>query len=501
MAVPVFEEYEPAPDCDCPGCVLQRRALAAGEHPAAHGCRRALVLVTAAGVVLGGGAAQPAAADSAADVRAGSAGVPGLSAAARTADAPETATSTEPDNEQGGRGELHGRPLPGPAGKPAAPVTPATTRAEIINRAKVWVEAEVPYSMSTYWTDGYRQDCSGYVSMAWGLTTNEWTGSLAQFATEIKREELQPGDILLFHNPANPTKGSHVTLFGGWTDYTHESYTAYEQTKPATRRQTTPMAYWNNSDKYLAYRYKGVTSATAPEEPAEPATPTTPPTPPAPATPTTPTTPPAPTTPAPPAADAFPGARSFGPGANNAHVTRLGQMLVKRGGKRFYTKGPGPVWGEADRKATQAFQLAQGWRGTAADGLPGAHTWKLLVTGKGKNIPAAVPAPAAAPAKPEPATPVAAPSPGQAPAVPPFPGFGVFRPGVSSPDVTRLGKQLVARGFGRHYTKGPGPVWGEADRRNVEAFQLAQGWRGADADGYPGPETWRRLFAPAPAKA
>ncbi|MEU5975082.1 peptidoglycan-binding protein [Streptomyces sp. NPDC047315] len=438
MTAPVFQEYEPAPDCDCPGCVERRRVLAAGGHPAAHGCRRALVLVTAAGVVLSGGGASAAGA-----VEAQAA--PGL----RPERAPEAAARGAGDraNEQGGPGALHGRPLPGPSGTPAVPEVRKTTRTEIIKRAKTWVSAKVPYSMSKYWKDGYRQDCSGYVSMAWGLATNEWTGSLAKFATKISRSDLQPGDILLFHNPANPTKGSHVTIFGGWTDHTRTHYVAYEQTKPATRKQSTPMAYWNNSGKYVAYRFKGLTGQVT----------------------TGPTT-----------ADAFPGAQYFGPGKSNKHITRLGQMLVKRGGKKFYATGPGPRWGEADRKATQAFQRAQGWRGSAADGIPGAKTWNLLVTGKGKNIPAtdAAPAPASGAA-----------------VVPPYPGPGAFRPGQSGPHVTRLGQQLVKRGFGRHYATGPGPVWGEADRRNVEAFQLAQGWRGAAADGYPGPDTWRRLFA------
>ncbi|MEU5161048.1 peptidoglycan-binding protein [Streptomyces sp. NPDC020875] len=495
MALPVFEEYEPASDCDCPGCADRRRALAAGEHPAAHGCRRALVVVTAASAVLGAGAAAP--------VGALPHTVPGAAAA-----------TAEPDNEQGGPGALHGRPLPGPAGTPAVPVIPPTTRAEIIERAEKWVQAKVPYSMSKYWTDGYRQDCSGYVSMVWGLTTNEWTGSLAQFGTEIPREELRPGDILLFHNPSNPHSGSHVTIFGAWTDQTHAEYTAYEQTKPATRRQTTPMAYWNNSSKYVAYRYKGVTGATEPAEPTVPTTPTTPTTPTIPVPPTAPTTPV--TSPGPAPADAFPGAGFFGPGAENEHVTRLGEMLVERGGARFYAEGPGPRWTEADRRATQAFQQAQGWSGTDADGIPGTQTWKLLVTGTGKDIPAPVSASTAAPAVPAaPAaatTPVAvpdsAPVPGPAAtpgtasgavtAVPLFPGVGAFRPGASGPYVTLLGERLVARGFGHHYTRGPGPVWSEADRRNVEAFQRAQGWRGTEADGYPGPETWRRLFA-APA--
>jgi hypothetical protein len=61
--------------------------------------------------------------------------------------------------------------------------------------------------------------------------------------------------------------------------------------------------------------------------------------------------------------------------------------------------------------------------------------------------------------------------------------------------VEQLGKQLVRKGYGTHYTDGPGRTWSEADRRNVAAFQRALGWRGSAADGYPGPDTWRRLFA------
>lgn len=79
--------------------------------------------------------------------------------------------------------------------------------------------------------------------------------------------------------------------------------------------------------------------------------------------------------------------------------------------------------------------------------------------------------------------------------VPGYPGRAMFRPGASNAYVTQLGRQLVRKGFGRFYEVGPGPRWGEADRRAVEAFQRTQGWRGGAADGYPGPETWRRLFS------
>ncbi|NDZ82054.1 hypothetical protein G3I19_26680 [Streptomyces sp. SID10853] len=488
MTVPVFEEYEPASDCGCAGCAEWRRSgshtlsLREGGHPAAHGARRALVLATAAGVVLGGGTAAAA--------------VPG------------------PGGQGGGQGQE-------PAAAPVAPTKlPATTRAAIISRAKKWVGAKVPYRMDKNWTDGYRQDCSGFVSMAWGLDGSEWTGNLAQYGVRIDKGDLQPGDILLFHNPANPNKGSHVTIFGGWTNSAHTYYLAYEQTQPHTRVQSTPYAYWSNSSRYVPYRYKGLKTGTGGSQ----------------------------------SATAFPGKKSFGKGAKNANVTRLGRMLVARGGGRFYRQGPGPAWGDADRNATQAFQRAQGWTGSDADGLPGPTTWSLLVKGGGKNIPAAGKgaaagaaatggaaagaaasahagaAPAAAAggggavkpggvkgaadkagsvsqasttgatgaaggaARPAGTSGPARPA-GGAPSAAAFPGAAFFRPGRSSAHVEQLGKQLVKKGFGKYYTTGPGPRWSEADRRNVQAFQRAQGWTGAAADGYPGPETWRRLFA------
>ncbi|MGW1225183.1 peptidoglycan-binding protein [Streptomyces sp. NPDC002530] len=472
MTVPAFEEYVPAVDCTCPGCAARRRTAAAGlptrygGHPAAHGARRAMVLVTTAGVVLGAGLAETAVAaaapvpvtdpapgidpaqgiDPVPDIDPVPAVVPAAAAGpGAMADPADDALDAVPESPQGVPGPLRGTGASGPpSSTTAAPALRPATRAEIIDRAKAWVSAQVPYSMSAYWSDGYRQDCSGYVSMAWNLPGNEWTGSLAAYGTRISREELQPGDILLFHNPAGPAKGSHVTIFGGWTDSAHTHYTAYEQTKPRARKQTTPMAYWSHSSSYVAYRYKGLTTGTGGGSTAA----------------------------------AFPGAGSFGAGERNAHVTELGRMLVARGGKRFYKVGPGPAWSGADRQATQAFQRAQGWSGKEADGIPGPDTWRLLVNGTGRDIP-----------------PAGASTGRGTTAAPAFPGRGSFRPGRSNSHVERLGRQLVKKGYGKYYRSGPGPRWTEADRRNVEAFQKAQGWRGAQADGYPGPETWRRLFA------
>lgn len=83
------------------------------------------------------------------------------------------------------------------------------------------------------------------------------------------------------------------------------------------------------------------------------------------------------------------------------------------------------------------------------------------------------------------------------PTVPLFPGRAKFAIGHSDPAVTELDKQLVRLGYTKHNDGNgyqPGPVFTKYTRDNVRDFQHAQGWTGDDADGYPGPDTWRLLF-------
>ncbi|WP_328911042.1 peptidoglycan-binding protein [Streptomyces sp. NBC_00234] len=77
----------------------------------------------------------------------------------------------------------------------------------------------------------------------------------------------------------------------------------------------------------------------------------------------------------------------------------------------------------------------------------------------------------------------------------PFPGAAFFVPGRTSPLITRAGIRLVAEGCGR-YDVGPGPVWGEADRRSYAAWQRELGYSGGAADGVPGRASWDRLRVP-----
>ncbi|MFI2608016.1 peptidoglycan-binding protein [Kitasatospora sp. NPDC018619] len=435
-----FDEVEPAEDCICGGCNSRRRARlhAAPVHEGGHAAarsvrRRAAVLVAAVGTAIGGGAAAAG------------------SASAAPAPGPTPGGSSTGAQSPTPQGEVSGLYGQAPGARAfAAPrlATAPPTRAQIIQRAQSWVDQGVPYSMSRYWSDGYRQDCSGFVSMAWGLGSSQTTWTLPDFAERITKSDLQPGDILIYNNPASPQSGSHVTIFGGWADSSRTKYVAYEQTGPSAKKRSTPYAYWNNSGSYVPYRYTGLSSGSNDGGGSSSST-------------------------------AFPGADKFGPGANNAYVTRLGQMLVQRGGSAYYSEGPGPRWTESDRKATQAFQQAQGWRGSEADGIPGKATWDYLVNNRGRSIGGG-----GAPLPPPPP-----------PATAGFPGAGYFGPGQNNDHVRRLGEQLVRKGFGRFYGVGPGPRWTESDRRAVQAFQQAQGWRGSEADGYPGPDTWRRLFS------
>ncbi|MFD6363650.1 peptidoglycan-binding protein [Streptomyces roseolus] len=77
----------------------------------------------------------------------------------------------------------------------------------------------------------------------------------------------------------------------------------------------------------------------------------------------------------------------------------------------------------------------------------------------------------------------------------PFPGAAFFRNAPSSPVITAMGRRLTAEGCG-HYQVGPGPRWTEADRRSYEAWQRKLGFRGADADGWPGAASWNALKVP-----
>jgi hypothetical protein len=160
---------------------------------------------------------------------------------------------------------------------------------------------------------------------------------------------------------------------------------------------------------------------------------------------------------------------AYGYGARGSHVTAVGEALEKKGFGKHYRVGPGPEWSDADTLNYQDWQESLGYSGKDADGVPGeASLKKLLGTLPGKTAP-----------KP----------------APPFPGRDKFGPGKRGAHITAMGRQLTRKGFGKHYRVGPGPEWSEADRKNLADYQRSRPELRGDADGLPGPLTWRLLFS------
>ncbi|MGH3722275.1 MAG: hypothetical protein ACRDRI_26245 [Pseudonocardiaceae bacterium] len=107
------------------------------------------------------------------------------------------------------------------------------SRSEMLQRAAVWLTAnngkQVPYDQLKVWRDGYRQDCSGYVSMAAALP-KPGPNTVALFDNEtvaINKADMLPGDLFIDKTGDHNTR--HVVIFEKWANSGHTSYLAYEQ--------------------------------------------------------------------------------------------------------------------------------------------------------------------------------------------------------------------------------------------------------------------------------
>jgi hypothetical protein len=151
--------------------------------------------------------------------------------------------------------------------------TGTITRAEVIARAVSWVSQAVPYSQSRWWTDlngTFRQDCSGYVSMAWRTDQriNYWTGNLGTVSDRIASASMQPGDILLL-------PGKHTTIFAGWANTSKTKFHLFEEYRtgyPARFVRNASLSYYLDRG-YGSYRYDGIRDAVMASIPLPVATP------------------------------------------------------------------------------------------------------------------------------------------------------------------------------------------------------------------------------------
>lgn len=102
----------------------------------------------------------------------------------------------------------------------------SSARSAAISRGFEWLDENVPFSMSGR-RDGYRTDCSGFVSMCLELgTPGQTTSTLGQSGSGVHRlssyEDLVPADALV-------DAGHHSFIFLGWNDSNHSGMCVLEQ--------------------------------------------------------------------------------------------------------------------------------------------------------------------------------------------------------------------------------------------------------------------------------
>ncbi|MGW2649778.1 hypothetical protein ACWC2T_33950 [Streptomyces sp. NPDC001393] len=151
----------------------------------------------------------------------------------------------------------------------------AITPGEMMSRAQFWVANHVPYNQSAYTADPegttYREDCSGFVSMAWHLGTSlvvtdggpSFTNSDGSPNTAYDTgvgafTNLQQGDAMAYPH-------DHIFLFDNWTNKATGDFTYYAESNPSDPTHGPTPANINNStlegwatSGYVGLRYKNV---------------------------------------------------------------------------------------------------------------------------------------------------------------------------------------------------------------------------------------------------
>ncbi|MEU3646721.1 hypothetical protein AB0E59_25300 [Lentzea sp. NPDC034063] len=139
-------------------------------------------------------------------------------------------------------------------------------RSEIVERACSWLRDSVPYSQTRFHQNEhgiYRADCSGFVSMAWGLPGRPEdrhggldTSGLAVVSSLITAPELRAGDVVIRTDGTNLTR--HVVIFAAWAEEPGR-YWAYEQAGGyRTRLRAVTYPYETGEELYVPRRYLSV---------------------------------------------------------------------------------------------------------------------------------------------------------------------------------------------------------------------------------------------------
>lgn len=155
------------------------------------------------------------------------------------------------------------------------------SRSEVIHRAAtMWPAGTVPYSQDTIHPGtGYRQDCSGFVSMCWAISPNAspggWGGLntvtlvTGGYMSEINPADLKPGDAVGICGPNTGGDDGHIVIFERWynDDPADDRYWCFEQmggTKGPTHRVITYP--YPSSGPWKSYRFRDITDTSDGQE-------------------------------------------------------------------------------------------------------------------------------------------------------------------------------------------------------------------------------------------
>ena len=142
-------------------------------------------------------------------------------------------------------------------------------RRTAVQRGFAWLDDDVPYSQSAS-HEGYRTDCSGFVSMCWTLGRSSNTSAF--YSGDANRrlgsyDELLVADALV--------KQGHIVLFLGWNDASRAGACVLEQASTASDMQFRVRTRASlTAEGYKPIRAKSLAAETAP--PAPKTTPATP---------------------------------------------------------------------------------------------------------------------------------------------------------------------------------------------------------------------------------
>lgn len=103
--------------------------------------------------------------------------------------------------------------------------------------------------------EGYRTDCSGFVSMCWGLPKpGSATYGIGYYSVRTTKQDLKAGDALI-------CPGQHVTLFVEWTDVNRKtSYFGMEEANArlGTVKRIIPYPFFDNKECYYPIKFNNV---------------------------------------------------------------------------------------------------------------------------------------------------------------------------------------------------------------------------------------------------